>query len=81
MSKLREILTDMGESFYPFHEYGDSYRDQNKEVLDQAETAIKAYILEIIGDDETDDNDLSFLYAEHRNQLRAEQRNRLDMVE
>jgi hypothetical protein len=50
---LREILKDLGEDYYPWHEYGDQYVSDNIKTLDKAEQAIKDLIAkEIIGKDE-----------------------------
>lgn len=48
-SPLSDILTDLGESYYPAHEYNDIYADKNKEAVAEAEQAILALLDEAIG--------------------------------
>jgi hypothetical protein len=77
---LQERLEDLGEDYYPFHEYGSGYSKENKERVNQATQAIEKDILELIGDDhkitgleplETED-----FYAT-RNKLKSELRLKL----
>lgn len=79
---LDDILDEMGESYYPYHEYGDNevYVISNKEQKTAAKQAILSDLLEIIGEDETTvRNGLVGLTHkdETRNQLRQELRTKL----
>lgn len=45
MNKIDGILLDMGERYYPEHEYPSSYRDQNIKAIQEAKQAILADLL------------------------------------
>ena len=45
---LEEILTDLAESYYPEHEYNDTWREKNRELVLEAKQALNLYIEERI---------------------------------
>jgi hypothetical protein len=48
-SPISDILEDLGESYYPWHEYGDSYKSENQKAITEAEQAITALLEAAIG--------------------------------
>lgn len=42
-AELDDILEELGESYYRYDEFGDSYDKDNKKVIEQAKQAITAY--------------------------------------
>lgn len=48
--KITEILDDLGESFYPLHEYPDQpiYTDRNKEAIAEARQALHAATIAVL---------------------------------
>jgi len=53
--KVREIIDYCAESYYPEHEYGDIYRERNKEYLEEAAQAITSLVLEEVNKAELSD--------------------------
>lgn len=55
LETLDDILEDLAEDYYPYHEYSDIYKDINKKKLEIAKQAILAWhkqeVLKLIGDD------------------------------
>lgn len=51
-NRLKEIVDYCAESYYPEHEFGVTWADENQEYLKQAITAIQQLNNEAIGEDE-----------------------------
>lgn len=86
-SKLEKILDYMAESYYPEHEYGDTWKERNAELRVEAKAEIKALFLEVIGKDEIEDKHDSVKSTGHwdsgvftRNRLRAELRKKVESL-
>ena len=79
-STLEEILTEMGENYYPKHELPTNCKSNNMMARGKAKAKIESWVMDIIGEDEPAPyaRHLDYNHEEHlRNELRAEQRNRL----
>jgi hypothetical protein len=81
-SPISDILEDLGESYYPWHEYGGSYKSENQKAITEAEQAITALLEAAIGEDAKPALDIGNVKAftdkdKWQNQLRAEIRQKL----
>lgn len=72
--QMREILDYLANSSYPYHEYGDTHKDENEKLIDQALSDIDTIVKEVIGDKEPEVATKVKLYPTRiRNELRQEQ--------